>query len=350
MASRLRTDTVEAFRPKAEGDFSEVALAQRAVVLSSAFHGRLPTAQELMNVTEELGIEIATAMFLRTIQDSKMHGAFVRDLRGFDMSTWDRKHASGIEVVILPSNLFQSGRKWGDHVEAWRAWVSELGFASDVIETDPRRSVASNARVIFEYLARSPNRQRVILSYSQGSAEMRYLLHRRVNRDPLESVPEELENVRGWISVCGAFGGASSSRLIQEHRLRRLLARLRMKVEGRNPITLAETTTAFPLWNKPMPIPPGMKIASLIGVPYRWQLPNALHFSYDLMASRLPNDGIVTVLEASAHPGLLVPMPGLHHCSPDTAFEPILKRTLALLVRPEETGRVSRGSSQDQNQ
>jgi hypothetical protein len=323
------------FRPKSDLDKTDMALAYRADYLAKAFQGRLPTAAELKNITEELGIEVATAVFLKTVQDSNTHGPFAREVRSFDFKGWDTlaSKAAAIEVAVVASNLFQSGRKWGDHVDEYRTWARDLGFTTDVIETDPRRSVASNARVIFEYLARSPTRPRIILTYGQGSAEFRYMLHRRVNRDPSEMLPEEIENVRGWLSICGAFSGASSSRHIQENRISRLLARLRMKVAGRNPVALAETSSNFPLWRMPLPLPPKLSIASIVGVPYRAQVPLGINVLYDEIAKSSPNDGCVSVIEASAHPGLLMPVQGLHHRAPASMLEPYFKRTLAVLSR-----------------
>lgn len=331
---------LESLKPTDRADFSEVALNRKADLLAQAFQGRLPSQSELKNITEELGVEIATAVFARAAHESNVHGAFAREVRSFDFLKWNRSSANAVEVTIVASSFFQSGRRWGDHIEKWRAWARELGFTTDVIETDPRRSIAANARYIFEHLARSPGRQRIIVTYGQGATELRYLLHRRVNRDPTELIPEELENIRGWLSVCGGFGGASSSRFLQEHRLSRLLFRLRMKVAGRNPIALAETSTAFPLWKKQLPMIPGMNIVSLIGLPYRWHLGKGLSTFYDAIGKTLPNDGVVSVYEAAAYPGLLVPVLGMDHRAQDEKLEPHFKRVLATMAHSIGVGRI----------
>lgn len=332
---RAAADTLAAFRARAKSDLTEMDLAHKASILAQAFQGRLPTTNELNNITEELGLELATAVFLRTLQDSKMHGGFARTVRSFDFRGWDAvtARAAKVEVAVIASNLFQSGRKWGDHVEDWRMWARDLGFTTDVIETEPRRSVASNARVIFEYLARSPNRRRIIVTYGQGSAEFRYLLHRRVYREERDPIPEEVTQICGWLNVCGAFAGASSSRYFQENRVRRLLARLRMKVAGRNPMTLAETSSLFPLWRKPLPVLPGLDIASIVAVPYRAQIPPSLLSLYCELGKSVPNDGAVSVIEASAHPGSILAVPGLTHRAESHLLEPVFKRTLAVMGR-----------------
>jgi hypothetical protein len=155
-----------------------------------------------------------------------------------------------------------------------------------------------------------------------------------VNRDPRDMLPEEVAGIRAWVNVCGSFAGATTSRISQENRLKRLLLRLRMKVAGRNPITLAETSSLFPLWRRPLPMPPGLLITSLIGVPYRPQIPvgTGLNLSYDELAKTSPNDGVVTVLEAAAHPGYLVPIPGMSHRAEDRLLEPFFKRLLGVIA------------------
>ncbi len=328
-------ELLKSFRPTSPADLTEAALAHKASYLATAFQGRLPLASELRNVTEELGVELATALFLRTVHDSTTHGPFGKRVRAFDFAGWNSKlaRAAQIEVCFVASNLFQSGRKWGDHCEDWRAWARDLGFSTDVIETDPRRSIASNARVIFDYLAETPSRKRIVVTYGQGSAEFRYMLHRRVERDELIPVPDEVAQVRGWINVCGAFAGAGSSRYFQENRLRRLLSRLRMKVAGRNPVVLAETSPNFPLWRKPLPDLPSLFTASIVGVPYRAQIPAANQSLYTELARSFPNDGAVTVLDAIAHPGNLLTVPGLAHHAPNSMLEPIFKRMLAVVAQ-----------------
>lgn len=330
---RLEAD-LEALRPKSKSDLTELALAHKAGMLAGPFRGRIPSAIELRNITEELGVELATAVYIRTLHDSNFHGPFIRSVRAFDFKGWDQAsaRAAKIEVVVIASNSFEAGRPWGEHVDEWRSWARDLGFTTDVIETDQRRSVAANARVIFEYLARRPNRERIIVSYGQGSAEFRYLLHRRVNRDPKEPIPEEIEQVRAWMSVCGAGAGSSASTYCQDHRIRRLLARLRMKVAGRNPITLAETSTNFPLWRIPIPTPPKFAIASVVAVPYRQHIPPAMLGLFNELSKSSPNDGVVGVAEASLPSGWIIPVLGMNHRADGLILEPVFKRTLAALV------------------
>ncbi len=325
--------TLESFRPKTKADLTDMALAHKAGILAQAFQGRLPTSLELKNITEELGIELATALFLRTLQDSKIHGPFARQVRAFDFRGWDAvtARAAKIEVAVVASNLFQSGRKWGEHVDDWRTWARDLGFTTDVIETDPRCSVAANARMIFEYLARSPNRRRIIVTYGQGTSEFRYMLHRRVQRDDNDPLPEEVRKICGWINVCGAFAGSSSSRFFQESRVRRLIARLRFKVAGRNPIALAETSSQFPLWRRPLPLIPGIEIASIVGMAYRHRVSASLAPTFNELAKSGPNDGAVSVVEASAHPWSIVAVPGLSNWAENGILEPAFKRTLAVI-------------------
>lgn len=323
MSDPRKLDSIEAFRPREAADFTEVALTRKAEILLEAFHGRMPTGSELLNISEELGVELATAVYIRALQESNTHGSLIRKLRAFELNKWSRSAAGDLEVAVVASNFFHSGRRWGDHVEPWRNWARELGFKTASIDTDPQLSVAANARVILEFLRNDPDTPRLIVSYGQGSAEMRYLLQRRV---------KELENVRGWISVCGACDGLTSSQIFLEDNLPNLFLRLRMKLAGRNPITLTETSPDFPFWQNPMPVPKGMAVISIVGVPYRWQVAKRLRRLYDRLSVKGPNDGLVSIFEAAAYPSLIVPLGGLDHRASDIVLEPVLKRLFAVLA------------------
>src|SRR3712207_8393304 len=50
----------------------------KAAPLAKVFAGRLPTAAELRNITEELGVELANAVFAVALSESTSHGAYGR--------------------------------------------------------------------------------------------------------------------------------------------------------------------------------------------------------------------------------------------------------------------------------
>jgi len=314
---------------------SEMGLLYRAIPIVEAFGGRLPLRSELRELTREMGVEFATAVFHRAVLTSELYGPFARDTRAFDLS--DRaliaRLAAGFEVTIVASQLYPCcGRAWGDHVEEWRAWARDLGFTTDVIATRPRASVAANARLISDHLSETRHPHRILVTYGQGTSEFRFLLAKKLRRDPevVRHGERELNTVRAWISVCGSFGGALSSDRLLKGFFNRRMNRLEMRLRGRNPLTLEETSTESPLWKGSLSVPRQMLVASLVGLPLLSQIPAGLITSYKELARREPNDGAVAALDAVAHPGLVVPVPGLSQRAESHVLEPIFRRLLAM--------------------
>lgn len=304
-------------------------ISLRASQYGGVFEGRLPTSGELQNITEELGLDMATQILLKTIQDSPLHGEFGRRMRSIDPG--DASHRQPeyktIEVAFVASNHFMSGRKWGDHVEPWRIWARHLGFTTELIETKARFSVAENARVIRDFLTANPHSRRIVVTYGQGTSEFRYLLHRLKTLGAFH----ETEGLKGWMSVNGTFAGSSFAQYTSERRLRRWNEQMKLRWAGRNPSVMLETASGFGLWRQPAPIAREMTTVSLIGLPQRVQIPNGLHFSYNLLAKSQPNDGVCTFVEAVAHPGFIVPITGMNHRAEEYKLKPHFQRSLMLL-------------------
>jgi hypothetical protein len=336
----MRGETPADYRPSSYGDLTEVGLAFKATPLAEVFKGRLPTAAELRNMNEEFGVELATAIFLKTLEMSRLHGEFERRMRALDpKDAADRLHeANSVEVLVVASNLYQSGRQWGDHVDSWRAWARESGFQTEVIETDPRATIDGNARLIRDHLANRPHPCRILVTYGQGTSEFRYFLQRRSSEEGMAKArATELAGLRGWVNVCGSFSGASSSRSLQQGGLRRLATAVAMRWAGRNPQVLEETSPGYLMWKRPAPIPDELVVTSVIGLPLRSQIPRGLHVLYSRLAKKFPNDGVVSVVEAMAQRGFVVAVPGMSHRAEDAKLKPVLQRTLLLMANSVAT-------------
>ena len=327
-----RDESLDDLRPKDPTDLSEQHLAYKAGPLAAAFQGRIPTGKELRNISEELGVDMATTILLKTLQDSVVHGEFARRVRRTnldDIKNAYRDHLKQVEVVIVASNLYQSGRRWGDHVELWGRWAREMGFTTEVVATDPKVSVSSNARFIVQFLEANPHPRRIMVTYGQGTSELRLVMQRRFADKPSE-IPDWAKGIRGWINVCGSFHGAMSSDLLLKSKRKRILTSLKMRLAGRNPIVLKETSPSFPFWKPAMPKPEEMSITSIVAVPQRWEVPGDMREMHHQLGRKYPNDGAVSFYEATAHPGHLMFVPGMSHRAESIPLEPVLKRAIAL--------------------
>jgi hypothetical protein len=346
----MRAESADDLKPKSDTDLTEMGLAFRGVQIAEAFRGRLPARKELLDLTQELGVELTTSVFLKTAHEANGHGAFAKEVRGFDFDTDTagdvRRLASKFELIFIPSNLPMSGRKWGDHIDPWRGWARAVGFKTDDIVTDPQATVSANARAILEYFKKNPakdsSKNRLVVTYGQGASELRLLLHRAWGeRGPgvRDFKRDELSCLRGWINVCGSYGGSSWSRHLSSSLLRWWPAAAKLKMQGRNPLVLKETSNDFSMWKSPVKFPEGFLTVNIVGVPLRSQVPAGLYQSYLEIAKRFPNDGLVSVSEAIVPGGLVLPIAGMSHRAEDVKLEPVFRRLLGVLaqtLKPQE--------------
>lgn len=319
---------------------SAVERLYRAIPIVEKLKGRLPTPKEISDLISEYGYEFAATVFTRAVNESELHGEFAKEVRLFDLKKWQAKKnlAARFEVTVVASNLYQSSQRWGSHVETWRRWARSMGFTTDVIETSPRASVAQNARVISDHLLENPHPHRILVTYGQGASEVRYLFQRRLERVEKNSSAGQRENqtgselgsLRAWLNICGSFGGASSSEYMLRNPLARVYHSAAMRMKGRNPLVLKETSPTFPLWRKAAQVPTETLIASVVGIPLGLQVPVELRDFQKVLSRNKLSDGAVSVFESWAHPGLLVPVAGLSHRADNHLLEPVFKRLLAV--------------------
>lgn len=349
----MRAQSPDDLRPKTDEDLTEVALAWRGAQIAEVFAGRLPSTKELRDLNQELGVEVATSAFLQAAAKATGHGELSREVRSFELDAVTRElrsTANRHELLFIHSQLPQCGRKWGDHVETWRGWARAMGFTTDDVPTDPRATVSANARAILDYLKKNPHPNRIVVTYGQGASELRLLLQRSWGERGTGTESEfsikrrELAGLRGWISVCGSFGGAAASGLATAKPWTWWASALRLRVAGRHPLVLKETSPSFSMWRTPPKFPEGFVAVSVVGVPYLSQVPLSLRASYEAIAKALPNDGVVAVNEALVPGGLVLPIQGMSHRAEDVKLEPVFKRllgTLALKLEPMLEPRLS---------
>lgn len=318
------------------GPITEAELKLKAQPLVEAFGGRLPLKRELADINEHFGIAMAMAVFAQGVEAADRHGPFLRRLRSLSIPKSKIGSAQSFDVAIIPSTLPQSGREWGSHVETWRAWARELGFQTTVIETDPKAPVVENARTIARKLISEPHPLRILVSYGQGSAEVRRLLERKViaeNGSAAEpTFGYEWSGIAAWINVCGAIQGSTSSQLLTKSFARRALSNLRMRAKGRNPNVLLETSADQGFWRKPYQIPSGLKVINIVGLPFMNSVPQGLRHLYYQMATQGPNDGVVDLYESLVQPGWIVPILEMSHRAEDYKLKPLLQRSLVALA------------------
>lgn len=331
-----------------DADLSEMGLKVRAAPLAEAFKDRLPLSRELQDINEHFGVEIAQAVFATALERLPSYGPFIRRVRAFDLKKTSRlgaeatklqAAASQFEVTIVESQLPLSGRKWGDHAEEWRAWARTLGFKTDVISTVPGNDIWENAALISSHLLSNPHPRRILITLGQGAAEFRSLLTRRLGvrgADKTSTLTSEasehageLDSICLWINVAGAYSGAGITRHWKRSFVSRLAMKAALLITGRKESVVNQIDTKLSAFRAAPNFPRGMKVINLVGFPNRVNLHSSLVLSYHLLSQKIPNDGMVDLYSAIAHPGLILPVVGMTARAETLKLEPILKRVLA---------------------
>lgn len=292
--------------------------------------GRLPSSGELMQLSIERGVDLATVVLYRSILASPLHAGFARAVsRSSPPSTAPAR--SAYEVVVVPSSTPGYGPKWGSFVDPVRSWAREAGYATDSADTLRSGSIAGNARVLSDLVAEKPaDAKLVFVTFGQGASELRYFLQKRG--------PEhaDMAKVRGWINVAGSYGGLAAFDRKLEDPFRRAWAKTSAMLLGRSYSAIAEASSRFSMWREPFQPPRRMLTMNLVGFPMRWHLPRGLRSSYDAIGRRGPNDGALLLTDAMARPGLVCPVWGLHHRSGPDDWMMTLSRALRVMLETLE--------------
>ncbi len=344
------------FRARTDSELTEVGLLLRATPLADAFEGRLPLLRELLDINEHFGVEIAQTVFGLALDRSATYGKFLRRIRSFDLREFSPNGAGSVEIARQPlevtfisSSLPVPGRTdlaARFQIETWRSWAREMGFTTDLIETDPRLSLRQNGQLISSYLISNPHQRRLLITYGAGAAEFRSCLASRLGfRGAADSALAdfgELGSIRAWINIAGAYRGASFARLQNESRLvklKRVLSKsLGLKRVNDRARFWNQLDPRLPAWTVDPVFPREMKVINVVGFPLRTEMPVGLMASHDRLARTIgPNDGAVGLYESVAHPGLIVPVAGMSHRAEALKLEPILKRLLAIIAMDERS-------------
>ncbi|MES2962343.1 MAG: hypothetical protein V4760_00540 [Bdellovibrionota bacterium] len=318
-------------------DLTEMGLRTRATPLLHAFRERLPFPHEMKDIQEHLGVEIATTVFSMALETVQPYAPFIRKVRSTSLATSAemKAKAKNFEVMIVASNAYQSGRKWGDHVETWVSWARSMGFTTDWVPTDSKASVSENARILSRYLINHPHPNRIIVTYGQGSSELRTLMLNRLGergRTEEARTALEFEGLRLWLNVCGGVGGIAANEIQLRSTMSRLRAVIDMKFRRRNSIVLEETRTTAANMRRLPNFPADLGVINVIGLPLRSQLPRGFAALYHDVSKSGPTDGVLSLFNMIAHPGLIVPIPAMAHTAPDFKLEPVLKRVLSVFL------------------
>ncbi|MCC6457033.1 MAG: hypothetical protein IT328_18900 [Caldilineaceae bacterium] len=330
-------------RPHVAPMVDEVGLLARAAEEVRGFGGSVPNREMLQALTQERGIDLATAIFYQSILASPLHGPFVRAVEAETAAPLPSP--SRFHLLIVPALYYQELPQYGGDGQAIAAIAQACGMRVTVAPLLSKGSLSDNAAILWETLCRLEREKTIegktdgeevlLLSLSVGGGEVRILFAEHAG-DP------RLERLAGWINICGLVRGIPLAAQLLRNPLRRLHAKTICKVIGIDFGLVRELDPDHAFWQGTLALPPKLRVLNLIGVPLHSHVQQRSLFKrYAWMQALGPNDGMSLLSDLIVEPGLIYPLWGADHYFRTPQVSPLLYRLFRFL-RQEWAGEVAR--------
>jgi hypothetical protein len=251
---------------------------------------------ELQAATQRYSIDLATLLFARSIlarpENAELQAIFTAELerlRG-QPAPASSIRASDPTVLFVPGFLYRVHAETGGDFAIPRRYLTALGIANRLIETDEAGSVEDNAGQIAATLRTVEDDRVLIVSASKGGPEVALALGRLLE-------PDETRSVVGWINIGGLLGGSPLAD--QAHRpSRRWLVRAalwwsNLKVDGVRSLRTFESRRRL----AELSLPPNLPIINLVPVPLSGDVSKQAAGSYRKLRRLGPNDGLALLAD-----------------------------------------------------
>ncbi len=304
---------------------SEAALFQRVADWPS--HATLESlnAEILQQITKTEGVDFTTALLYERFKKSKRHAGFIQRIEFLRNYSSDAPSALDAKVVIVPGALYRERPDLGGDGRLIRDVAVKFGYQTDLIPLLSFGSIKENARLICNWFQQHSGERMILVSLSKGGADLKMAL-----TEP--DAPNLFRNVSAWVNVCGPLNGTRMANWILASRLKTLFVRAQCRWQHRDfqLITDLRHEIAGPLNFKP-PLPPTMKMFSLVGFPLKTQMTTRFsRFCHHTLAVYGPNDGTISLSNLIDWPGEIFPAWGMdHYFRP----EPEAKNLIAAMFR-----------------
>ncbi len=278
---------------------SETELAYRADFFIKEFSPRIPTKGELALLSHKYGPDLASMVLYRSICQNDLHGEFVRFINKYAHA--HRKENQLHKVFISTGRCFGLEFQSGRRSEYFENLAHDALFSTDIIPTDDTDSVSTNARVLWKSIEMSQEKSIILVTFGRSSAEARMMFEKK-------SGSKELNKIKAWINLSGIFSGSQLYSNIFNSSWRRSWLNVLGRFSTVNINGLQELSNTYPLWNRNLRLPVGMRVVSLLGLSMSQSIHPLLKRNYKELSHFGPNDGISLSWDSIAQPGLIFPM------------------------------------------
>lgn len=297
----------------------EVQLARKAQPVADRFEGRIPTVQELADLTEAHDVDLATMVFYLAVRSADGNREFVEAV---DQQSVGQTTDKRITMLILPALFYEEHPEVGGDGAQIVSAARACGIDARVVPTISRGGIDDDLPIIVEALQNVADGEIWMMTLSKGAAEWCCLLREHADELPLERITT-------WFNAGGLPRGAHLMDVMLGSRVRRAKTRALCKVIRMSYKSFCEFGTDSPRLRDPLQMPEHLRVINVIGSPLSSHVEKSMQTRFRMLKNLGPNDGMVLLAGALWLPGYVYPVLGADHFFRGSQISSILYRLFA---------------------
>lgn len=278
-------------------------LTQQANQIVQSMDHELPENAELLSISHQHGVDVATLVLEQCLRNSRRHGGFIQQLEQSPDSALPLKQPP--TLLVVPGLYYKEKPYLGADAALITDIAGQFGINVQCVPTRSLGGIEENAEILHKYLQEVQWQSYWVVSVSRGSAELKWLLHKY-------SGAQYLEQLQGWVSVNGIVQGSRLFDRAGRNKIANLWFKSIAIATGIDPALVDELQHTRKQWSVTA-LPDHTTYVNLISFPMSWDITTPVVPRYERLCRFGPNDGAVMLLDYLAEPGLCVPVGGVDH-------------------------------------
>jgi hypothetical protein len=283
---------------------------------------KIPTREELTELTRKEGIDIATGVFYLSLFSDPANGAWIQKIEDQPVEKFTGT-ARG-KVLIVPAMFYEEYPEVGGNGPQILEIARACGFKAEVIPTKSPGPLHRNVEIIYETIKSDPEGEIWLASMSRGGLEVRLVLEKYGADFPFHKM-------KGWINACGFPSGSS----LVDINVSTWFGWFRWWVIGKvvgcdikHLVKMGENDyrgRSFP------EVPPSFKVINIVPFARPWHVQMSLTGRFKTLAPLGPNDGIATTRSSMIGQYPTYPMWATDHFFRNEKVVPLLYKLFGVL-------------------
>jgi len=304
----------------------EVQLAQQAQSCVDSFEGRIPTVDELTELTRSHDIDLATMAFYGAVRSASNNKCFIEAV---DRQSVGQKTDRPITLLILPALFYKEHPEVGGDGAHIASVAKACGIDARIVPTMSRGGIDDDLPIIIQALQEVTDDEVWIMTLSKGAAEWCCLL-----REHRDEIP--LERVTTWFNVGGLPRGGHLNDVMLGSRIRRARTRALCKVIRMDYKSFCDFSTDNPRLQESLQMPEHLRVINVVGSPLSSHVEKSMQTRFRMLKNLGPNDGMVLLAGALWLPGYVYPVLGADHFFRGSQISSLLYRLFAHAFRGQD--------------